>query len=1061
MARELTIEVIADLEDGDDYGEEILDDDWGAEVALPSPKADTKRQEHLRLFGDRLDVFYALLAVADLRFYELDVATQQKLIKNMQVETFYAGDIIIKEGDDASAFYIILATDELNINAEVEVYKQLDDGTEKVLTSLSRGHYFGEKTFVSNIPQPRNASIRVPSTCEVGVPIGIVTSEYYAEWDHFRQFLVMKDVPLIKSLPRNEQLEMYSKLTRRTYLPEDFIITEGDPGEDFFIVLEGVVRVQDATHGVLVSLQAGHCFGEMALLSEEPRVASVVAVSKTICLCLSKAAFRAALSAEKFSAIVTDVMEQRRITRMKRDKEREKLTVAMSRKASVVSDDDFPELEQELWVGDESNSPVRRRSSKSSYSSGGEVTFSSKLVIKKVGHTKYINKYRVVKEIGKGSFGSVYMVVDERNNESCAMKAVNRSTGWNNKVDIMSEIEVMKHLSHKNLVALRGVIDDLSAQKMFIVQELVGGGCLMNDDMTSSGNNNAPVPFSDTLSRKYFRDMVKGVHYLHSLGIIHRDIKPQNVLLTEDGQCKLSDFGSAISVHVKSKAKLAVAGTPAFMAPELFIDPTPENQKSPAIDIFALGATLYCMVLGKVPWMAKNEIDLSAQITKFEVTFPVDSHLDPHLKHLLVKMMDKDLTSRLDLDDIISHDWVTCESSEPMYQDFERIPRRCPLYRQASNAMHNRSFSNGSTSSSGAPQSMNSIGSGMSGVIYPSVSGKSTTSSVSQLSSVAHTPVPYSISSRKKSVSTHPTHSPSHHYDEDDSEMELSQSLARDLDRLQERNVANPRGNNSVRLLLPSRGGSVLRLASPEHDDMGSVSSASSAPSVIYYGVDDILDIATNLSSPPAALHSITEHEGEDDTDEDHSPLREMSSGVKNAVMKKLPPVKQTSLKRTGGFEIVQTEITMTSTGEKISKGIVLETPASDSLGSTSFYSANRSNRKLGSRTGSMEASEQVQSREEGRTIGPTRRTSESSSSESSSNIWNEVASAVSNTMKSPATVNTMSPFYPGKFNDIREEIGDEFDDDSSDDDDDNLVDGDVCFLCPLLFSCCISFLRR
>ena len=1057
--QELTVEVIADLEDGDDYGEEIVDDDWGEEVNLPTPKADSKRVEHLKLFGDRLDVFYALLAVADLQFYQLDVATQQKLIRNLQVETFHAGDIIIKEGQDASAFYIILATNEFNIDAEVEVYKKLEDGSEKVLTSLSRGHYFGEKTFVSNNPQPRNASIRVPSSCEVGVPIGIVKSEYYSDWDHFRQFLVMKDVPLIKSLPRHEQLEMYSKLTRMVYQSEDFIIKEGDPGEDFFIVLEGVVRVQDALHGVLVSLQAGHCFGEMALLSDEPRVASVVAQGKVICLCLSKAAFRAALSAEKFSAIVNDVMEQRRLTRLKRDREREKLAMAISsRKGSVssanMSEDEFPELEKELWAPDgESNISHRGRSSKSNASSGAEVTFSSKLVIKKVGHTKYINRYRVVKEIGKGSFGSVYMVVDERNNENCAMKAVNRSTGWNSKVDIMSEIEIMKHLNHKNLVSLKGVIDDLTAQKMFIVQELVGGGCLMNDEMTASGNNNAPVPFSDALSRKYFRDMVKGVHYLHSLGIIHRDIKPQNVLLTNEGQCKLSDFGSAISVHSKSNKKLAVAGTPAFMAPELFIDPTPDNQKAPAIDIFALGATLYCMVLGKVPWMAKNEIDLSAQITKFEVTFPVDSHLDPHLKHLLINMMEKDLLNRLDLNSIISHDWVTCESSEPMYDDFERIPRRCPLFRQASNAMHNRSFSNGSSGTVSSSPAPTSLGSGMSGVIYPtSQSEKSSTSSLSILSSItAGTGYvgPSSALSRGKSSSYAGGKILNHTYDEDDGEMDISQSLARDLDRLQERNTTNPRG--STARLVPAMGGTGMRLASPDHDDMGSATSTSSGPSVIYYGVDDILDVATSMHAPPlqgaAGLHAISELEGEEDTDEDHSPLKgehgavsnsgvggsgtpgtpDVSSKSANASMRKILG-KQPSLKRTGGFEIIPTEITISATGEKISKGIVLETTASESLASSSFYAANM--RRINSRAASLEPNP-TETDGESHVLGGAKMSGGSSQC-GSDNFWTDVASVA-----------------PGKeawgFDGIREEDGNELDVDSSDSSDDSEVaDGDV-----------------
>ena len=109
----------------------------------------------------------------------------------------------------------------------------------------------------------------------------------------------------------------------------------------------------------------------------------------------------------------------------------------------------------------------------------------------------------------------------------------------------------------------------------------------------------------------------------------------------------------------------------AFMSPELFqsSEAASEFSKSPAVDIFALGATLFCMVVGHPPWMANNQIDLADQIMNMNLVFPDEIILDPHLKHLLRCMLDKDHKSRIDLDGIVEDDWVTHEGSDPFFFD--------------------------------------------------------------------------------------------------------------------------------------------------------------------------------------------------------------------------------------------------------------------------------------------------------------------------------------------------------------------------------------------------------
>lgn len=102
--------------------------------------------------------------------------------------------------------------------------------------------------------------------------------------------------------------------------------------------------------------------------------------------------------------------------------------------------------------------------------------------------------------------------------------------------------------------------------------------------------------------------------YLHFQGVIHRDIKPGNLLIGTDDTCKIADFGTAILTHSGTIPAGDVKGTPAFMAPELFGDTTMPYEGFP-VDIWALGVTLYILVVGIPPYLADNEIKLVEKIT--------------------------------------------------------------------------------------------------------------------------------------------------------------------------------------------------------------------------------------------------------------------------------------------------------------------------------------------------------------------------------------------------------------------------------------------------------------
>lgn len=505
--------------------------------------------------------------------------------------------------------------------------------------------------------------MRVPTDSQVKVQVAKLTPEHFDKWESFRNVLLVKTVPLIQTLPRKERMTILQNLQIREFKDGEYICRQGEIGEEFFIIQEGSVKVVerraspdrgwDAPIDVtLVTLREGHFFGEMSLVTDEPRVASVISVKNTICLCLAKSVFRAALSDETFNEVLNEVLSKRKEIRKQREKEAEQ-QAASSPNPSM------------------SSPSMRKFSMRSRQSSVGnnEVSVSTTLSMKKLeSGSRVINKYVVEKEIGKGSFGDVYLCYDQdKPDQKYAMKIINRPTGtWNDDAgnSIRQEIALLKRLKHPNVVGLAEVIDDQNARKIFLIQEYMEGGALMPDAETCE-------PLDMATARKYFRDILRGVCYLHSEGIVHRDIKPQNMLLSGDGVVKIADFGAA--VFTLEQGKVAFGGTPAFMAPELFLsNKLVDFTKSPQIDIFALGATLYYMVVGRPPWMAKNQIDLATKIKNFELTFPTEG-IDPHLKHLLRQMLAKDYRTRCDLDAIVIDDWVTFEGSDPLFEKDEYL----------------------------------------------------------------------------------------------------------------------------------------------------------------------------------------------------------------------------------------------------------------------------------------------------------------------------------------------------------------------------------------------------
>uniref|UniRef100_A0AAY4B3Q0 Protein kinase domain-containing protein n=1 Tax=Denticeps clupeoides TaxID=299321 RepID=A0AAY4B3Q0_9TELE len=222
---------------------------------------------------------------------------------------------------------------------------------------------------------------------------------------------------------------------------------------------------------------------------------------------------------------------------------------------------------------------------------------------------------------------------------------------------VYQEIAILKKLDHLNIVKLVEVLDDPAEDNLHMVFELVPKGPVMEVPTDS--------PFSEDQARLYLRDIILGLEYLHYQKIIHRDIKPSNLLLGDDGHVKIADFGVSNEFEGSDALLSSTAGTPAFMAPETLTEQK-QSFSGKALDVWALGVTLFCFVYGKCPFIDEYILGLHEKIRNASVEFPVTPQISVELQDLLVQMLDKDPESRIPVPDIKLHPWVTLDGAAPL-----------------------------------------------------------------------------------------------------------------------------------------------------------------------------------------------------------------------------------------------------------------------------------------------------------------------------------------------------------------------------------------------------------
>ncbi|CAK8536254.1 unnamed protein product [Lathyrus sativus] len=292
---------------------------------------------------------------------------------------------------------------------------------------------------------------------------------------------------------------------------------------------------------------------------------------------------------------------------------------------------------------------------------------------------KMLNEYIREYKIGSGSYAKVALYQSSIDGRHYAIKSFHKSHLRKLRVapsetamtDVLREVLIMKMLEHPNIVNLIEVIDDSESDDFYMVLEYVEGKWVCE----GSGRQCA---LGEETARKYMRDIVSGLTYLHAHNIVHGDIKPDNLLITRHGTVKIGDFSVSQAFEDGNDELRRSPGTPVFTAPECCLGLTYHGKAS---DTWAVGVTLYCMILGEYPFLGDTLQDTYDRIVNNPIEIPDD--INPQLKNLIEGLLCKDPEQRMTLTEVAEHDWVIgnagpigkyscwCKRKSLVIEDFE------------------------------------------------------------------------------------------------------------------------------------------------------------------------------------------------------------------------------------------------------------------------------------------------------------------------------------------------------------------------------------------------------
>ncbi|CAH1777992.1 unnamed protein product [Owenia fusiformis] len=293
------------------------------------------------------------------------------------------------------------------------------------------------------------------------------------------------------------------------------------------------------------------------------------------------------------------------------------------------------------------------------------VTDVPKELLRTFPHSKRVGNYLLGRTLGEGSFAKVKEALHTLTGEKVAVKVIDKKKAKEDayvRKNLRREGKLLQVVRHPNVVQLYEVME--TENSYYIVTELCRGGDLMDHICKKKRLDEREV-------RRYIRQIISAVDYLHTAGILHRDLKVENLLLDANNDIKIIDFGLSNAVRVsntKDGSRMAEfcvtqCGSPAYAAPELL-----GNKKyGPKVDVWSIGVNMYAMLTGNLPFTVEpfNIKSLHTKMLNADMN-PLPDNITTPCKDLIKKLLTPDPESRTTLAEAMKHEWILDENKHAL-----------------------------------------------------------------------------------------------------------------------------------------------------------------------------------------------------------------------------------------------------------------------------------------------------------------------------------------------------------------------------------------------------------
>ncbi|EAS07867.2 Serine/Threonine kinase domain protein (macronuclear) [Tetrahymena thermophila SB210] len=291
---------------------------------------------------------------------------------------------------------------------------------------------------------------------------------------------------------------------------------------------------------------------------------------------------------------------------------------------------------------------------------------------KQIFQADFLNEYEIITKIGKGKYAKVYKVKRKDTGELFAVKYLHKRKMKDiddSEAALDNELNILRQLDHPNCLKLVACFQDTNGY--YILTELLDESKSLSQEIAKYKN----PQFSYKMIKHILGQLIKGLEYVHSKGIMHRDLKPQNIMFTisQSGalsQLKLIDFG--LAQIIKSQKYIYVhVGTPGFVAPEILANESENHRYDEKCDLFSIGVIFHILLTGKTvfPGNKFSQVLEKNKLCQIQLSGARYEQISQEALDLLGKLLQKDPRRRISAKDALQHPFFSEKGSE-----FDKMP---------------------------------------------------------------------------------------------------------------------------------------------------------------------------------------------------------------------------------------------------------------------------------------------------------------------------------------------------------------------------------------------------